>query len=146
MTAERLFEETRLLFHALKQWVESFHEGLGLSAPMRAVLELLLRGGAMTVPDMARARGVSRQHIQQQVDALVESELVERSANPAHRRSPMIVLSDRGRALIQNMRAREQNAIARLQVGVSDNAVDEAAQVLAAWRAGLRRDAERRST
>jgi DNA-binding MarR family transcriptional regulator len=146
MRTEQLFEETRLLFHALKQWVESFHEGLGLNAPMRAVLELLLRGGSMTVPDMARARGVSRQHIQQQVDALLESELVERSANPAHRRSPMIVLSDRGRALIQNMRAREQNAIARLQVGVSDNAVEEAAQVLAAWRAGLQRDAERRST
>ena len=144
MTAERLFEETRLLFHALKQWVESFHEELGLSAPMRAVLELLLRGGAMTVPDMARARYVSRQHIQQQVDALLESELVERTANPAHKRSPRIVLSDRGRALIQNMRAREQNAIARLQVGVSDNAVEEAVQVLTAWRSGLQRDAGER--
>jgi DNA-binding MarR family transcriptional regulator len=146
MRTEQLFEETRLLFHALKQWVESFHDGPGLSAPMRGVLELLLRGGVMTVPDMARARGVSRQHIQQQVDTLLESELVERSANPAHRRSPMIALSDRGRALIQNMRAREQNAISRLQVGVSDNAVEEAAQVLAAWRAGLQRDTERRST
>jgi hypothetical protein len=43
------------------------------------------------------------------------------------------------------MQAREQNAIARLQVGVSDNAVEEAAQVLAAWRVGLQRDAQRRS-
>jgi DNA-binding MarR family transcriptional regulator len=145
MRTEHLFEETRLLFHALKQWVETLHQGLGLSAAMRGVLELLLRGGPMTVPDMARNRGVSRQHIQQQVDALLESELVERSANPAHRRSPIITLSDRGRALIQNMQAREQNAIARLQVGVSDNAVEEAAQVLAAWRVGLQRDAQRRS-
>jgi DNA-binding MarR family transcriptional regulator len=146
MTAERLFEETRLLFHALKRWAESFHEDLELSASMRGVLELLLRGGAMTVPDMARARGVSRQHVQQQVDALLESELVERSANPAHKRSPIIGLSDSGRSLIQNMRAREQNAISRLPVGVSDHAIEEATQVLAAWRAGLQRDAARRST
>jgi DNA-binding MarR family transcriptional regulator len=145
MRTDQLFEETRLLFHALKQWVETLHEGLGVSTAMRGVLEFLLRGGPMTVPDMARARGVSRQHIQQQVDALLESELVERSANPAHRRSPMIILSDRGRALIQNMQATEQNAISRLQVGVSDNAVQEASQVLAAWRAGLQRDAQRRS-
>lgn len=145
MRTEQLFEETRLLFHALKEWVETLHEGPGLSTAMRGVLELLLRGGPMTVPDMARARGVSRQHIQQQVDALLESELVARSANPAHRRSPRITLSDRGRALIQNMRAREQNAISRLQVGVSDHAVEEATQVLAAWRAGLQRDAQRRS-
>ncbi len=57
----------------------------------------------------------------------------------------MIALSDRGRALIQNMRAEEQNAVARLQAGVSDQAIEEAAQVLAAWRAGLRRDTEERT-
>jgi len=133
------------LFHALKQWVETFHDGSGLSAARRGVLELLLRSGSMTVPDMARARGVSRQHVQQQVDALLEGDLVERTANPAHRRSPMIALSDRGRALIQNMRAEEQNAVSRLQVGVSDEAIEEAVQVLAAWRAGIRRDTEERT-
>ncbi len=82
MRAARLFEETRLLFHALKQWGETLHDGSGLSAPMRGVLELLLRGSSMTVPDMARARGVSRQHVQQQVDALLGRDLVLRGANP----------------------------------------------------------------
>lgn len=133
------------MFHALKQWGKTFHDGSGLGAGMRGVLELLLRSGGMTVPDMARARGVSRQHVQQQVDALLEGDLVERTANPAHRRSPMIALSDRGRALIQNMRAEEQNAVSRLQVGVSDEAIEEAVQVLAAWRAGIRRDTEERT-
>jgi DNA-binding MarR family transcriptional regulator len=145
LRTEQLFEETRLLFHALKHWVETFHDGSGLSATTRGVLELLLRSGSMTVPDMARARGVSRQHVQQQVDALLEGDLVERTANPAHRRSPMIALSDRGRALIQNMRAEEQHAVSRLQVGVSDEAIAEAVQVLAAWRAGIRRDTEART-
>jgi DNA-binding MarR family transcriptional regulator len=112
---------------------------------MRAVLELLLRTGPRTVPEMARVRGVSRQHIQQQVDALLERGLLSRQDNPAHRRSPRIVLTDRGRALIQDMRARELDELAQMQVGVSDHAVQEAAQVLGAWRAALRRDIERRT-
>ena len=111
---------------------------------MREVLELVLLGGPATVPSMARARGTSRQHIQQQVDTLQERDYVARRDNPAHKRSPMIVLTDKGRGLIQNMRADELNALSRLQVGVSDNAVRDAAQVLSAWRDALQRDAASR--
>jgi DNA-binding MarR family transcriptional regulator len=146
MAPEELFEETRLLFHGLKQWAEALHSGLDVTVAMRGVLELILIGGATTVPEMARARGVSRQHIQQQVDALLERDFVERQVNPAHKRSSMLALTDKGRALIQNMRADELNALSRLQVGVSDHAVQEAAQVLSAWRAALQRDRERRTS
>lgn len=145
MSAEKLFDETRLLFHSLKLWVESVHEGLELTVPMRAVLELLLLKGSATVPDMARSRGVSRQHIQMQVDSLLELDLVDRRSNPAHKRSALVELNDKGRAVIQNMRAEELNALTRIQVGVSDNAIAEATQVLSAWREALRRDAEKRS-
>jgi hypothetical protein len=58
----------------------------------------------------------------------------------------MIALTDMGRALIQNMRADELNALSRMQAGVSDNAMSEAAQVLSAWRAALQRDTERRTS
>jgi DNA-binding MarR family transcriptional regulator len=133
-----------LLFHALKQWSDTLHAELGMTAAMRGVLELILLGGAATVPDMARVRGVSRQHIQQQVDALLERGLLERQDNPAHKRSSLIALNDKGRALIQTMRAEELNALSRVQVGVSDNALREAAQVLSAWRAALQRDAAAR--
>lgn len=144
MATEQLFNETRLLFHALKHWAESVHSGLEVTIPMRAVLELLLLHGPATVPQMARARGVSRQHVQQQVDGLLEKGFVERHDNPAHRRSPLIGLSDKGRALIQTMRSDELRALARLQTGVSDHSVSEATQVLRAWRAALRRDIEAR--
>jgi DNA-binding MarR family transcriptional regulator len=107
---------------------------------MQGVLELILLDGPATVPGVARARGVSRQHIQQQIDALLERGFVERQANPAHKRSWMIALTDKGRAVIQNMRAEELNALSRMQVGVSDNAVLDAAQVLSAWRGALQRD------
>ncbi len=37
MNPEGLFEETRLLFHALKHWSETLHAELGMTAPMRGV-------------------------------------------------------------------------------------------------------------
>jgi DNA-binding MarR family transcriptional regulator len=129
----------------LKHWAETLHDRLDLTIAMRGVLELLLLDGSATVPDMARTRGVSRQHIQQQVDALLVRGFVERETNPAHKRSSIISLSDKGRAQIQNMRADELNALRRIQAGVSDNAMQEATQVLSAWRAALQRDAERRT-
>jgi DNA-binding MarR family transcriptional regulator len=113
------------------------HGDLNMTAATRGVLELLLLGGSATVPDMARVQGVSRQHVQQQVDALLERGLLERKDNPAHKRSALIALSDKGRALIQNMRAEELNTLSRMQVGVSDHAMLEAAQVLSAWREAL---------
>ena len=141
---QSLFEQTGLLFHAHKEWAETLHEGVQLTASMRVVLELVLREGPTPVPEIARARLVSRQHIQHQVDALLERKLVRREPNPAHKRSALIVLADRGRALIQNMRADELHALSRLQAGTSDSAIREAAQVLAAWRKTLNEDAAER--
>ncbi len=141
-----LFNETRLLFHALKHWAETLHESLAITVAMRGVLELMLLQGPASVPDMARARGVSRQHIQQQVDALLEKDFVRREDNPAHKRSPLIALTDKGRAVIQSMRADELDALSRLQVGVSDISIQEATHVLSAWRHALRDDIERRAS
>jgi DNA-binding MarR family transcriptional regulator len=146
MSAPELFNETRRLFHLLKRWAETLHSELDLSIAMRGVLELLLIEGPGTVPQMARARGVSRQHVQQQVDALLERGFVERQDNPAHKRSSLIVLSDKGRALIQTMRSDELRALARLQPGVSDQAIADAVQVLASWRTVLQQDADRRTS
>lgn len=145
MRPDTLFSETRLLSQTLKQWTEVLHQGLEVTVAMRGVLELILLEGSTTVPGMARARGVSRQHIQQQVDALIERGLVAREDNPAHKRSTLIALTDKGRALIQNMRADELDALSRLNVGVSDIAMADAAHVLSSWRAALRSDAQRRA-
>ncbi len=145
MKPENLFEETRRLSQALKRWGDALHQGLGVTAATRGVLDTLLIGGAATVPRIARERGASRQHVQQLVDALLERELVERRSNPSHRRSSFIALTDKGRALVENIRAEERNALQRIQAGVSDHAIEEAALVVTAWRAALERDTERRA-
>jgi DNA-binding MarR family transcriptional regulator len=140
MLEASFLDETRLLFHALRQWSDTLHAELGTTAAMRGVLELILLDGPATVPSMARARGVSRQRVQQQVDALLERGLLERQDNPAHRRSSIIALTDKGRALTQNMRSEELHVLSRMQVGVSDSATLEASQVLSEWRSAVRRD------
>lgn len=98
------------------------------------------------MPRIARERGASRQHVQQLVDALLERDLVQRKRNPNHKRSSLIALTDKGRALAENMRAEERNAIGRIQAGVSDHAIEEAQLVLAAWRTALQHDTERRAS
>ncbi len=54
------------------------------------ILEILVRDGAQSVPAIARARLVSRQHIQKLVDDLAKRKLVELQPNPAHKTSPLV--------------------------------------------------------
>jgi DNA-binding MarR family transcriptional regulator len=62
----------------------------------RGVLEILVRDGAQSVPAIARARLVSRQHIQTLVDDLIGKRLVELQPNPAHKTSPLVDVTMEG--------------------------------------------------
>lgn len=62
----------------------------------RDVLDYLVFEGAATVPQIARSRGVSRQHIQKRADALVERRLAEFTDNPAHKSSRLLEATIRG--------------------------------------------------
>ena len=56
----------------------------------RDVLDFLVFEGAATVPQIARNRGVSRQHIQKRADALAGKGLAEFTDNPAHKSSRLL--------------------------------------------------------
>src|SRR5436190_234471 len=88
-----LIDETVALFHRLRAAAAAIHGEGELSAARRGVLRSLARAGAQTVPQIAAARPVSRQHIQTVVDALVADRLVETTDNPAHRRSVLVRLT-----------------------------------------------------
>ncbi len=137
---EALVLEILGVFGVLRRWGDAVHEGAPVKGARRGVLELLLRDGSETVSGLARVRGVSRQQVQHQVDRLLELGFVERLPNPAHRRAPLIGLTNRGRALIKTVRSAELDALSQLPVGVSDEAVADAAKVLAALRTALERD------
>ena len=133
----RLFDEVRLLEHRLVQVADTLHAGGQVSLPGRAVLEFLRRHGPTSVPDIARARYVSRQHIQSIVDGLTDSGLVQPSPNAAHRRSPLFGLTDRGRSTIVSMQKREHQLMQRRFKTIDRHDIDNATAVLAAVRTAL---------
>jgi DNA-binding MarR family transcriptional regulator len=137
---ETLAREVRRLFHQLRAAGEALHEGGILTVPQRAVLESLYRDGPQTVPALARARPVSRQHIQVLVDRLAELKLVRARPNPAHKRSPLIELTPEGRRRFAAMRRREHRALARSGLPVPDRDLRAAAEVLRALRDHLARE------
>ena len=129
-----LLDEVRLLMHRVERFVDDLHVDLAVTTPERAVLEYLHRRGPATVPDIARARGVSRQHIQTIVNGLLDHARVETVRNPAHRRSSLIVPTDDGRRLIEEMLDREQRAMTERLSGISGRSMLDAAHVLAEFR------------
>jgi DNA-binding MarR family transcriptional regulator len=120
----------RSLFHKLGSAVTALHEGSGVSVGMRAVLESVIAGGPQTVPQMARARPVSRQHIQTLVNELLAAGYVEYLDNPAHRRSKLVRITKKGRKLFSSLRERENEALSRLSVDVTIQELEDAGHVL----------------
>lgn len=131
---EQLINEVRLLYQSLVQIGEAIHADSKVSMGMRAVLEYLDRNGDATVPDVARARRVSRQRIQTLVNPLLEMDLAESIRNPASKRSPLITLTTTGTKTILEMRRREGR---QMQLAMSETKIREAAQTLSELRRGL---------
>jgi DNA-binding MarR family transcriptional regulator len=80
-------------FNELKSLRERLHKDLGVNSFMRAVMETLAASGPLAVPDNAKGKGISRQHIQIIMNALSAGGFVETLNNPAHKRSPLFDLS-----------------------------------------------------
>lgn len=131
---DELIDEVRLLYQSLVQIGEHLHADTHLSLGMRGVLEYLQRNGAATVPNIARARRVSRQRIQTLVNPLLDRDLARVKINPESKRSPLIALTAAGARTIRGMRRREAKA---LPVGLSGKELTRAARTLAAVRRAL---------
>lgn len=106
----QLYEAIRLVRPLYRHVYRLVEDGLadeGISVAMRALLEHLRERGPATVPEVARTLAFPRQVIQRLVDALLARGLVERVANPAHRRSHLVRLTGDGEATIARVLERE---------------------------------------
>jgi DNA-binding MarR family transcriptional regulator len=119
----RLTRLVRLCFNRLKMLGDELHADLGISAALRAVLETLTEDGPRTVPRIAAAKSVSRQHIQKIADALIAAGHVETATNPAHRRSSFIAATAKGRKMFATMKTRERKIIAEIAAGLKERDV-----------------------
>ena len=124
--------------------------GVTVSSPWqesgRLIMLILHSKGPCPVPDLARARGVSRQSIQSTVDRLRREGSLQLTPNPAHRRSPLVQLTPAGRARVRQQIAEEEAVASALHIGVSDESLTLVKRVLSAVEEALERElAERRS-
>ncbi len=136
---EDLLNEVRLLYHRIVQVGEQLHADESVTLGMRAVLEFLLKNGSTTVPDIARSRSVTRQHIQSLVNALLEQDLVVLEDNSLHKRSSFVTLTKEGERVIRRMREREDRMYRATEFGVKRNELKTAARTLGHVRDALKR-------
>ena len=127
-TLYNLIWMSRPLMQAAEACVERNLAGSDLTVRMRAVLEILHVHGDLTVPDIAARLDIKRQYVQLMVNETVASGLATQRANPRHKRSTLISLSDAGRALIADVVGRER---ALMEEIAQDYSKDDLATALA---------------
>jgi DNA-binding MarR family transcriptional regulator len=104
---------------------------LGLSSARWQVLgAIALAERPLTVPQIARRMGLTRQSVHATVKRLVGDGFVELAPNADHRRSPFVALTRSGRAQYEAMDRRQVAWINRLTRGIRRSDLAVAGRVL----------------
>jgi DNA-binding MarR family transcriptional regulator len=134
---ERLMRLIRASFQDMAAAANMLHADIGITASTRAVLEHLVEAGATTVPEIAKAKNVTRQHIQQLTDSLVAAGFADYAENPAHKRSQLVQLTANGRKTYAAIREREEGLLAAIAAGFAKGELGRTASVLTRFRDSL---------
>lgn len=134
---DELLNQVRLLHNRIVQVGEAVHAEEPVTLGMRAVLEYLSANGPATVPDIARSRSVTRQHIQMLVNGLLDEALVRLEENPAHKRSSLVALTADGDRLIRRLRQREARLLDETDFRATRDEIRRATRTLEKIRTGF---------
>ena len=104
-------------------------EGL-TSARWQVMGAIALAGRALSVPQIARRMGLTRQSVQASVNRLVDGAMLVAEPNADHRRSPLFTLTDTGSAAYQRLTERQQEWITGLTRGLSAADLQASSQLL----------------
>ena len=137
--AEAITRRIRECCDHLDALEDVLRQDVGITAAMRAVLEALHERGIKTVPQIARSKKVTRQHIQALADKLLASELIFSQHNPKDRRSPLLQLTEHGEAVFEQMRQREVRVLTEMGRALGDCDIDIALTTLDTLQAYLDR-------
>ena len=133
---EQLFEEVRALANQLSK----AHFRRANSSVLRS-LETM---GAQTVPALAHQWSSSRQNIQILVNRLERLGYVEFTANPAHQRSALVRLTERGKDMLKETGEQEAQFMNGLTSRISKADAASAFEILRGFRAAGCRSPRRR--
>jgi DNA-binding MarR family transcriptional regulator len=137
---EQLVYENTALHHRMKIVAQHLHGGGELAAGKRGILKGIELRGPQTVPQMARARPVSRQHVRASLEPLLAGGLVHYVDNPHHKRSKLVDLTPKGMARLEAINRREDEFFKRLQARFDARELRQAADLLRRLRDLLARD------
>ena len=133
-----------LLYFRMRRAAEDMMGEGAQSSGRRSVLKSLVNAGPQTVPQMARHRTVSRQHIQKLVNGLLEDGFVELIDNPAHRRSKLVQVTATGREAAEATLQREAEILPELVSGIPIEDLETATRVLEHLKAAFEGERWRR--
>ena len=149
-----MIEKTQLV-DQLRRWmdvfsIQSMHawtryvRACGLSMPQFGILMNLTHKNTCGVSDISERMQISPAAASQLVDKLVQGELLERTEDPADRRVRKLVLSEKGRALINEGNAARFEWVEELIEYISPEDYEKVADGLDALiRAAKRQEAIR---
>lgn len=100
------------------------------SARWQVLGAIVLADRPLTVPQIARRMGLTRQSVHATVKHLVGEGLIEFSPNADHRRSQLVRLTERGSAAYSALDGRQAAWVNRLAVGIDPGELEKAARVL----------------
>ncbi|HPQ94652.1 MAG: winged helix-turn-helix transcriptional regulator [Thiothrix sp.] len=117
----------------LIEWGNHFTQPHGLTSARWQVLgAIAMAPQPPNIPQIAETMGVTRQGVLKQIKLLVGEELVQPQSNPAHKRSPLYVLTPKGQATFQALSERWRKHVRELAPGFSATDLDAAIRVLSA--------------
>ena len=126
----KVLDEAVALNFRLQRVAEELHRQGPASSARRGILRTLSDDGPQSVPQMARNRGVTRQHVQTLVNSLMEEGLVEIASNPAHQKSGLVQLTDAGRQAVRDNTRREAVLVKECTPYVRNDELEAAFDVL----------------
>ncbi|GAB2964097.1 MarR family transcriptional regulator [Amycolatopsis acidiphila] len=121
----------------------------GLTGAQLLVLTAVVNAErAPTVPQIGRSLGHTRQSVQRLADALLARGFLAAKDNPDHKRAPLLVPTEAGRAAHRRAHERSRPWAARVSAGIDPAELARAAETLRLLRTRLEADAaeQRRSS
>ncbi len=103
----------------------------GLTASRWKILGAIhLSGTPLTVPEIARYMGQSRQAVQRLVDVMTKDELLEQLDNPNHKRARYLRLTTKSELIYQQLDNKQVKWANALSANLSDQDLETALKVL----------------
>lgn len=115
----------------LVEWGNRFSQPHGLTSARWQVLgAIAMAAQPPTIPQIAAMMGVTRQGVLKQIGLLLDDGLVEALPNPTHKRSPLYLLTAKGKARYQALIGQWHEHVGKMATEFSAADLDATIRVL----------------